>query len=98
MRLWGDASEEEARAYSLPLVEVFHQAASEVPTVSVHPNTMAGAPCIAGTRIPVYGILDALEDHGTLEGVLKSYPRLTLEQVKDAVLFAKLVVECPVGD
>ncbi len=98
LSLWGSPSEEEERGYSLPLVEVFHRAAAEAPSISVDQNTMAGAPCVAGTRIPVYGILDAIEDHGTFEGVIRSYPRLTLQQIKDAVLFAKLVVECPVGE
>jgi uncharacterized protein (DUF433 family) len=98
LSFWGTPSEEEERGYSLPLFDVFHRAATEVPSISVNPATMAGAPCVAGTRIPVYSILDALEDHGTFEGVIESYPRLTVEQVKDAVLFSKLVVECPVGE
>ena len=57
---------------------------------------MAGAPCVEGTRIPVYMILDAIECCGSIEGALESYPRLTLEQVKEAIGFAKLVVECPI--
>jgi uncharacterized protein (DUF433 family) len=61
------------------------------------PATMAGAPCIAGTRIPVYMVLDAVEHYGSLDVTL-SYPRLTLQQVKDAIGFAKLVVECPIDD
>jgi uncharacterized protein (DUF433 family) len=58
---------------------------------------MAGAPCVEGTRIPVYMILDAIEYAGSLEGALESYPRLTLAQVKEAIGFAKLVVECPLA-
>jgi uncharacterized protein (DUF433 family) len=98
MGLWDVSGEEEIRAYSIPLVESFHDAAKSYPEVSIDPDVMAGAPCIKGTRIPVYGILDALEDHGTFEGVMRSYPRLSLDQIKDAVGFARLVVECPVGD
>jgi uncharacterized protein (DUF433 family) len=40
-------------------------------------------------------VLDAIEYYGSLEGVSKSYPNLTLQQIKDAVGFSKLVVECP---
>ncbi len=88
----------DARSYAVPLAEVFRTAAKECPFVSIDPDVVAGAPCIAGTRIPVYGVLDALENHGTVDGVLQSYPRLTNDQVKNALLFAKLVVECPLED
>lgn len=92
----GVYAEEEERSYSLPLVEVFRRAAFEVQSISINSEVMAGAPCIDGTRIPVYMILDAVEHTGNLEGALESYPRLTLQQVKDAIGFAKLVVECPI--
>lgn len=88
----------DARSYALPLSEVFETAAKECPAINIDPSVMAGAPCIVGTRIPVYGVLDAIEHHGTLDGVLKSYPRLSIDQVKEAVMFAKLVVECPLED
>jgi len=96
LRLWDTSSEEEVRAYSIPLVEAFHQAARSYPQVSINQDVMAGAPCVQGTRIPVYMILDAIEFGGSLEGALESYPRLTLDQVKEAIGFAKLVVECPI--
>ena len=90
--------EDEVRSYSLPLAEVFQSASQAYPSISVDAEVMAGAPCIRGTRIPVYMILDAIEYHGSLEGALESYPQLTIEQVKQSVGFAKLVVECPLGD
>ena len=93
---WDSSSEEEVRAYSIPLVEAFHQAEQSYPEVSINPDVMAGAPCVQGTRIPVYMILDAIEYHGSVQGALESYPRLTLDQVKEAIGFAKLVVECPI--
>jgi len=71
-------------------------AAKAYPSVSVNPEMVAGTPCISGTRIPVYMILDAVEYYGTVESVLESYPRLTIQQIKDAIGFAKLVVECPI--
>jgi uncharacterized protein (DUF433 family) len=90
--------ESDARNYFITVADTFRNAAKEYPSINVDPEVRAGAPCIAGTRIPVYMVLDALEYHGTLEGVLKSYPRLTLDQVKDAIGFSKHVVECPIGD
>jgi uncharacterized protein (DUF433 family) len=88
----------DVRYYSISLVEAFNMAHKEYPSISVDPEVMAGAPCVAGTRIPVYMILDAIEHHGTVEGALESYPRLNIDQVRDAVGFAKLIVECPIGD
>lgn len=95
---WRASQENEARHYSLALAEVFQTAKQVYPSVSMDVEVMAGAPCIQGTRIPVYMILDAIEYHGSLEGALESYPGLTIEQVKQAIGFAKLVVECPLGD
>jgi uncharacterized protein (DUF433 family) len=87
--------EDDTRHYRIPLIEAFSIANSDYPGISIDPEVMAGAPCVAGTRIPVYMILDAVEYSG-LEGALESYPRLTLEQVKQAVGFAKMIVECPI--
>jgi len=39
-------------------------------------------------------ILDGVEYYGNLKGVLKSYPQLTIQQVKDAVRFSKIAMEC----
>jgi len=41
-------------------------------------------------------VLDAIEYAGSLKGALESYPQLTEQQVRDAIGFAKLVVECPI--
>ena len=97
VQAWRD-SVDEVRAYSLPVAKSFQIAMSDYPTVSVKPNVMGGAPCVDGTRIPVYMILDAIEHHGSPDGVLESYPSLTAEQVKDAIGFARIAVECPLGD
>ena len=98
VQAWRESAVDEVRAYSLPVSESFQIAMSDYPTVSVEPNVMSGAPCVDGTRIPVYMILDAIEHHGSLNGALESYPNLTVEQVKDVIGFAKIVVECPLGD
>jgi len=87
---------EEIKEFTIPVIDAFKTAARTYPSISVDTEVMGGAPCIAGTRIPVYMILDALEYHGTLQAAIESYPRLTTQQVKDAIGFTKLVVECPV--
>jgi uncharacterized protein (DUF433 family) len=96
MAFWGESNEDDLRYFSVPLAEAFRLACRAYNAVTINPEVMAGAPCIQGTRIPVYMILDALEYYGSFQGVLDAYPRLTLDQVKDAVGFTKLVVECPI--
>ncbi len=85
-----------ARPYDVTLLELFHRAKSEYPSISIEPQVMAGAPCVSGTRIPIYMILDAVQHYGSVEGVKRTYSYLTSEQIKDAIGFAKLVVECPI--
>lgn len=85
-------------SYAYPLSLVFQRAAHMHSQVSIDPERKAGAPCIVGTRIPVYMVLDALEEHGSIEGVRKSYPGLTVEQIRDAVGFARFVLECPIDE
>ena len=98
VQVWRRPDYIDIRSYSLPVSESFQNALREYTTISVDPDVMGGAPCIAGTRIPVYMVLDAVGYYGSAEGVLESYPNLTLDQVKDAIGFAKVVVECPLAD
>ena len=84
--------------YNTELRESFENAAAQHQTVSVDANVMAGAPCIRGTRIPIYMVLDAIEHSGEVQAALRSYPRLTVQQIKDAIGFAELVVECPIDN
>ena len=73
--------------------EAFSIAEKQVPSIVVRRGLMGGNPCIKGTRIPVYMILDGVEYYGNLKGVLKSYPQLTIQQIKDAVRFSKIAME-----
>jgi uncharacterized protein (DUF433 family) len=83
-----------AEDFGITMREAFAVAEKQVPSIIVHRDLLGGIPCIKGTRIPVYMILDGIEYHGNLKGVLKSYPQLSLEQVKDAVRFSKILTEC----
>jgi uncharacterized protein (DUF433 family) len=56
--------------------------------ISVDPIVCHGKACIKGTRIMVSIILDNLaEGVGEME-ILKSYPSLTLEDIKAAIAYA----------
>lgn len=83
-----------AKDFTLSLKEAFSRAEREVSTITSQRGVMGGSPCVKGTRIPVHMVLDAIEYYGTLQGVRQSYPHLTEEQIKDAVRFAKVVLDC----
>jgi uncharacterized protein (DUF433 family) len=87
-----------AKDFQITLRQAYDEASRAIPSIVASANILGGSPCVRGTRVPVYMILDAVEYHGTLEGVLQSYPKLNMEQVKDAVRFAGLVMERPVDN
>lgn len=56
--------------------------------ITIDPKVLVGKPVIAGTRIPVYLILNLIAQGKTMEGIIEDYPELTLEQVRAAVEYA----------
>jgi uncharacterized protein (DUF433 family) len=95
-KFWATEDEFVRKDFDVPISDVFERAAHGRPSVAIDSAVLGGTPHISGTRIPVFMVLDAVEYFGTLEGVLKSYPNLTVEQIKDAVSFASAVTEHPV--
>jgi uncharacterized protein (DUF433 family) len=49
---------------------------------------MGGVPCIRGLRIPVATIVGALAEGGTSNEVLRLYPDLQPEDVREALRYA----------
>ena len=56
--------------------------------ISIDPDRMHGTPCIRGTRIPVYVVLDNLAAGETVETILREYPSLRAEHVPAAIAYA----------
>ena len=63
--------------------------------ISVDPEIMSGAPCFAGTRVPIQNLIDYLEGGDSIEDFLEGFPSVSREQViafleeaKDRVLTA----------
>ncbi len=56
--------------------------------IEIRPDVMMGKPCIQGTRIPVYLILEKLAAGETAEEILAAYPRLTKEHITAALKYA----------
>lgn len=57
------------------------------------PNILAGKPTVKGTRIPVDLVLAKLAYNPDLDELFADYPRLTMEDVKACLEFAKEAVE-----
>jgi len=58
--------------------------------VWIDPDRMSGAPCFAGTRVPVQMLLDHLKHGETIEDFLEGAPSVTRHQ---AELFLELATE-----
>ena len=56
--------------------------------VTVDPLQMGGVPCIRGLRIPVATIVGMLADGMTEVEILKSYPDLESEDIREAMRYA----------
>jgi len=56
--------------------------------IAADPNVCHGQACIAGTRIPVSVILDNVAAGLTNEEIIHSYPSLTDEAIKAAIIYA----------
>ena len=57
--------------------------------ISVHPNVCHGQPCIVGTRIMVYLILELLEAGVTPDQMVRDYyPQLTQQDIEGCLHYA----------
>ena len=61
--------------------------------IVIDPKIMVGKPVVRGTRIPVELVLKRLSQDLTLAGLFASYPRLTEEDVKACLEYARALVE-----
>lgn len=68
--------------------------------ITVDPNQLGGTPCIRGLRIPVATVVGMVSEGTTEAEILKAYPDLELEDVREALRFAAEAVrerELPVS-
>ncbi len=57
--------------------------------IEVDPNIHFGKPCIAGTRIPVLGVLELVSEGLSFEEIIQDYyPDLQTEDVRACVRYA----------
>lgn len=58
------------------------------PKIRVDPEIMGGYPCIQGTRIPAYVVLDLIEAGCSFDEILSEYHTLQKEDIEASVSFA----------
>ena len=58
------------------------------PRVEAKPDVMMGKPCVKGTRIPVYLLLEKMGAGETSEQLLAAYPQLTAEDLRACLQYA----------
>lgn len=78
--LWYNFKKDEESVMAMNLVQ--H------PRISIDPNVCHGKPVIAGTRIIVSQLLDALASGASQVELLEDYPSLKLEDIQAALSFA----------
>ena len=62
--------------------------------ISIDTTVHSGQPCIAGARIPVYCILELVQEGIPVEEIIrKYYPDITVEDVKACVQYATALVK-----
>ena len=58
------------------------------PRIEINPQVLSGKPIIRGTRIPVELIVRKLSEGASEADILDAYPRLTVLDIRAALLFA----------
>ena len=56
--------------------------------ITVNSNQMGGVPCLGGLRIPVAAVVGMVADGMTEEEILKAYPDLVREDIREALWYA----------
>ena len=56
--------------------------------ITVEPDKMGGVPCIRGLRIPVATVVGMVADGMTEKEILKAYPDLKAEDIRQALHYA----------
>lgn len=57
--------------------------------IEVNPDILAGKPVIAGTRVPVYLILNLLASGYDVDRIIQAYPSLTTEDIQAALKYTE---------
>ena len=61
--------------------------------ITVNPDQMGGMPCIRGLRIPVATVVGMVAEGLTNAEILKAYPDLEIEDLREALQYAAEAVQ-----
>ena len=56
--------------------------------ITVDPRQMGGVPCLRGLRIPVATVVGMVADGMTHQEILRAYPDLVEDDIREALTFA----------
>jgi uncharacterized protein (DUF433 family) len=70
------------------MATVFKDIKMQFSRITINPRQMGGVPCIRGLRIPVATILDMVAEGMEAPEILKAYPDLEAEDIREALHFA----------
>jgi len=66
---------------------------SKISRITLDPNVMGGKPCIRGMRVTVGTIIGLLSAGHSEERILKAYPYLEPDDIREALAYAMWRVE-----
>ena len=61
--------------------------------ITIEPDKMGGMPCIRGLRIPVATVVGMVANGMTEKDILKAYPYLEPEDIREALFYAAEAVK-----
>jgi uncharacterized protein (DUF433 family) len=61
--------------------------------ITVDAAVMGGVPCVRGTRIPVATVVGLFAEGLDRAAILRDYPQLTEEDLREALLFAAAALD-----
>ncbi|MGO9105205.1 MAG: DUF433 domain-containing protein [Dissulfurispiraceae bacterium] len=61
--------------------------------ISIDPAICHGKPCIKGTRIPVFVILDSLSAGMTYDEIKAEYPPVTDDDIRACIYYAAILAQ-----
>ena len=62
--------------------------------ITVNKDICGGKPCLKGTRIPIYMVLELIEQGFSFQQIQRDYyPHLTDEQIKDCIRYATALIK-----
>ena len=61
--------------------------------IEVNPNIHFGKPCVAGTRIPVWNVLELLSEGASFQKIIDDYyPDLTFDDIRACIYYVMDIV------